>query len=141
MTVEDFEAAMRVHFWGPLYATLAALPHLRRQETARIVNISSIGGRIAVPHLAPYSASKFALAGLSDGLRAELAREKIYVTTVLPGADAHRLARQRPVQGEAGRGVRLVRGRRLPAARLDGRPAGRPPHPRGLPLRRADASP
>jgi NAD(P)-dependent dehydrogenase (short-subunit alcohol dehydrogenase family) len=85
MTVEDFEAALRVHFWGPLYATMAALPHLRRQETARIVNIASIGGRIAVPHLAPYSASKFALVGLSDGLRAELAKEKIFVTTVCPG--------------------------------------------------------
>ncbi len=85
MTVEDFEEAMRVHFWGPLYATLAALPHLRKRETGRIVNISSIGGRIAVPHLVPYSASKFALVGLSDGLRTELAREGIYVTTVCPG--------------------------------------------------------
>jgi NAD(P)-dependent dehydrogenase (short-subunit alcohol dehydrogenase family) len=85
MTVEDFEEAMRVHFWGPLYATLAALPHLRRRENGRIVNISSIGGRIAVPHLVPYSASKFALVGLSDGLRTELAKEGIYVTTVCPG--------------------------------------------------------
>src|SRR5436309_3156453 len=85
MTVEDFEEAMRVHFWGPLYATLAALPHLRKRETARIVNISSIGGRIAIPHLVPYSASKFALVGLSNGLQSELAREGIYVTTVCPG--------------------------------------------------------
>lgn len=87
MTVDDFESAMRVHFWGPLYLTLAALPHLRqaRDHAARIVNISSIGGRIAVPHLVPYSASKFALTGLSDGLRAELAKDGIRVTTVLPG--------------------------------------------------------
>src|SRR3954470_24556165 len=85
MTVEDFEAAMRVHFWGPLYATLAALPHLRQRETARIVNSSSIGGRIAIPRLVPYSASKCALVGLSDGLRGELAKEGIYVTTVCPG--------------------------------------------------------
>src|SRR5437763_715573 len=85
MTVEDFEEAMRVHFWGPLYATLAALPHLRKRETARIVNISSIGGRVAIPHLVPYSASKFALVGLSDGLRAELAKDNIIVTTVCPG--------------------------------------------------------
>jgi NAD(P)-dependent dehydrogenase (short-subunit alcohol dehydrogenase family) len=85
MEVEDFEEAMRVHFWGPLYATLAALPHLRERDTGRIVNISSIGGRIAIPHLVPYSASKFALAGLSDGLRAELAKEGIYLTTVCPG--------------------------------------------------------
>lgn len=85
MSVEDFEEAMRVHFWGPLHATMAALPHLRRRGGGRIVNISSIGGRIAIPHLTPYSASKFALAGLSDGLRSELAREGIYVTTVCPG--------------------------------------------------------
>ena len=85
MELEDFEEAMRVHFWGPLYATLAALPHLRKRETGRIVNISSIGGRIALPHLVPYSASKFALVGLSDGLRTELAKEKIYLTTVCPG--------------------------------------------------------
>jgi NAD(P)-dependent dehydrogenase (short-subunit alcohol dehydrogenase family) len=85
MTIRDFEEAMRIHFWGPFFATLASLPYLRRQETGRIVNISSIGGRIAIPHLAPYSASKFALAGLSDGLRSELAREGIYVTTVFPG--------------------------------------------------------
>ena len=85
MTVEDFEEAMRVHFWGPFHAILAALPHLRKRETGRIVNISSIGGRIAVPHLVPYSASKFALVGLSDGLRTELAKEGIYVTTVCPG--------------------------------------------------------
>lgn len=85
MTVEDFEEALRVHFWGPLYATLAAVPHLRRRGNGRIVNIASIGGKIAVPHLVPYSASKFALVGLSDGLRAELAKEGIYVTTVCPG--------------------------------------------------------
>lgn len=85
MAVEDFENAMAVHLWGPLYATLAALPHMQRQGEGRIVNISSIGGKIAVPHLLPYSASKFALVGLSDGLRAELAKDGIMVTTVCPG--------------------------------------------------------
>lgn len=87
MTVADFESAMRVHFWGPLYLTLAALPHLRQttDRSGRVVNISSIGGRIAVPHLLPYCASKFALTGLSDGLRAELSKDGIRVTTVLPG--------------------------------------------------------
>ena len=85
MTVEDFENAMAVHFWGPLYTTLAALPHLRQQGGGRIVNIASVGGKIAVPHLVPYSASKFALVGLSNGLQAELAKEGIRVTTVCPG--------------------------------------------------------
>jgi NAD(P)-dependent dehydrogenase (short-subunit alcohol dehydrogenase family) len=85
MAHEDFEEAMAVHFWGPLHTMLAAIPAMRRQGGGRIVNISSIGGRIGVPHLTPYCASKFALTGLSDSLRAELAKDRIYVTTVCPG--------------------------------------------------------
>ena len=85
MTHEDFERAMSVHFWGPLHTTLAALPLMRRQRSGRVVNISSIGGKIGVPHLAPYCASKFALTGLSDAMRAELLKDGIYVTTVCPG--------------------------------------------------------
>ncbi len=85
MTVEDFENALAVHAWGPLYTMLAAIPHMRRQGGGRIVNVSSIGGKVAVPHLIPYCTSKFALVGLSDGMRAELANDNIYVTTVSPG--------------------------------------------------------
>jgi NAD(P)-dependent dehydrogenase (short-subunit alcohol dehydrogenase family) len=88
MGLEDFADALNVHFWGPLYFIRAALPHLRKQKGARIVNIASIGGKIAVPHLAPYSASKFALVGLSNALHSELARDGIdgiAVTTVCPG--------------------------------------------------------
>ncbi|HZT76331.1 MAG TPA: SDR family oxidoreductase [Vicinamibacterales bacterium] len=85
MVVADFEEAMAVHFWAPLHAMLAAIPHMRQQGGGRIVNISSIGGRVGVPHLAPYCASKFALTGVSDALRAELADDRITVTTVLPG--------------------------------------------------------
>jgi NAD(P)-dependent dehydrogenase (short-subunit alcohol dehydrogenase family) len=85
MKLSDYDDAMRTHFWGPLFFVLAVLPHMRRQGGGRIVNISSIGGRISVPHLVPYSASKFALTGLSDGLRAELAHDRIVVTTVCPG--------------------------------------------------------
>src|SRR5258705_4816815 len=64
---------------------VAAAPHMRRAGAGRIVNISSIGGKISVPHLVPYSASKFALSGLSEALRTELARHNIVVTTVFPG--------------------------------------------------------
>lgn len=85
MALEDFEEAMKVHMWGPLYAMNAVIPHMKREGEGRIVNISSIGGKIAVPHLLPYSASKFALVGLSDGMRAELAKDNIHVTTVAPG--------------------------------------------------------
>ena len=85
MEHEDFENTMATHFWGPLHLMLELIPSMRRRGFGRIVNISSIGGRIAVPHLAPYSASKFALTGLSDAVRAELAPHGIRVTTVCPG--------------------------------------------------------
>ncbi|MBA3496223.1 MAG: SDR family oxidoreductase [Gemmatimonadota bacterium] len=85
MTPEDYEHALRVHFWGPLFTTLGVLPDMRRRRAGRIVNIASVGGKIAVPHLLPYSASKFALVGFSEGLRGGLARHGIRVTTVCPG--------------------------------------------------------
>jgi NAD(P)-dependent dehydrogenase (short-subunit alcohol dehydrogenase family) len=85
MTLEDYEQAMAAHFWAPLYTTLAVLPEMKKRGHGRIVNISSIGGKIGVPHLVPYSASKFALVGLSEGLRAELAKDGVVVTTVCPG--------------------------------------------------------
>ncbi|HSK10785.1 MAG TPA: SDR family oxidoreductase [Vicinamibacterales bacterium] len=85
MKHQDFENAMATHFWGPLNLMLEIIPSMRRRGFGRIVNISSIGGRIAVPHLGPYCASKFALRGLSDAMRAELAPQGIFVTTVSPG--------------------------------------------------------
>jgi NAD(P)-dependent dehydrogenase (short-subunit alcohol dehydrogenase family) len=85
MTTEDFETAMATHFWGPLHLMFECVPAMRRRSFGRIVNISSIGGRMAVPHMAPYCASKFALVGLSDSTRAELDQYGIRVTTVCPG--------------------------------------------------------
>ena len=85
MTHEDFENAMATHFWGPLHLMFEAVPSMRRRSFGRIVNIASIGGKVAVPHLAPYSASKFALVGLSDAVRAELDQYGVRVTTVCPG--------------------------------------------------------
>jgi NAD(P)-dependent dehydrogenase (short-subunit alcohol dehydrogenase family) len=85
MTREDFERAMRLHFWAPFELISQIVPEMRTWGGGRIVNISSIGGKVAVPHLAPYSASKFALTGFSDAIRAELARDNIQVTTVAPG--------------------------------------------------------
>jgi NAD(P)-dependent dehydrogenase (short-subunit alcohol dehydrogenase family) len=85
MTLADYRAAMDINFWGALHAILAVLPTMRERRAGRIVNITSIGGKLSVPHLSAYSASKFALVGLSEGLRAELARDGILVTTVCPG--------------------------------------------------------
>jgi NAD(P)-dependent dehydrogenase (short-subunit alcohol dehydrogenase family) len=85
MTEQDFENAMATHFWGPLHLMFETVPSMRRRGFGRIVNIASIGGRVAVPHLAPYCASKFALVGLSDAVRTELDQYGIRVTTVTPG--------------------------------------------------------
>jgi NAD(P)-dependent dehydrogenase (short-subunit alcohol dehydrogenase family) len=85
MSHEDFDNAMATHFWGALHMMLEVTPIMRHRGFGRIVNISSIGGNVAVPHLAPYCASKFALTGLSDAARAELERYGIRVTTVVPG--------------------------------------------------------
>ena len=85
MTHADYEEAMNLHFWAPLYTTLAVLPDMRRRGEGRIVNIASVGGKLSVPHLLPYCASKFALVGLSEGLRSELIHDGIHVTTVCPG--------------------------------------------------------
>jgi NAD(P)-dependent dehydrogenase (short-subunit alcohol dehydrogenase family) len=84
-TEKDFEDAMNIHFWAPYRMIQTVLPIMRGAGSGRIVNIASIGGKVAVPHLAPYCASKFALVGLSSALRAELAKENIFVTTVCPG--------------------------------------------------------
>jgi len=85
MTREDFELAMQLHFWAAYELISQVVPEMRVWGGGRIVNISSIGGKVAVPHMAAYSASKFALTGFSDAIRAELARDKIHVTTVAPG--------------------------------------------------------
>jgi NAD(P)-dependent dehydrogenase (short-subunit alcohol dehydrogenase family) len=84
--LERYETAMAVHFWGPLHAMRAALPHLRRSANGRVVNVTAIEGRVGLPRLAPHAASKGALAAFSLCLRAEWVRENVWVTTVCPGA-------------------------------------------------------
>jgi short-subunit dehydrogenase len=83
--IEDFELAMAVMFWGTVYPTLEVLPHMRARRAGHIVNITSVGGKISVPHLLPYSAAKFAALGFSEGLHAELASAGIHVLSVVPG--------------------------------------------------------
>lgn len=84
-TIGDFEAALATHFWAPLYTTLAVLPAMRARRSGRIVNVASVGGVVGVPHLAPYSASKFAQVGLTQALGAEVAADGIRMTSIVPG--------------------------------------------------------
>lgn len=85
MALADYEETLSVNLRGPLHAMLAVIPEMRRRGEGRIVNIASIGGKIAMPHMAPYTMSKFALVGLSKAMRVELAKDGIVVTTICPG--------------------------------------------------------
>ncbi|WDF66780.1 SDR family NAD(P)-dependent oxidoreductase [Sphingobacterium oryzagri] len=84
MDSDDYKKLMETNCWSSLYCTEAVLPHFKAAANGHIVNIASIGGKIAVPHMLPYSVSKFALVGLSQGLAAELAPAGIQVSTVIP---------------------------------------------------------
>lgn len=85
MQREDFQDAMDTMFWGVFHTIMAALPHMKERGSGHIVTITSVGGKISVPHLLPYSCAKFAAVALSEGLRPELAPSGIKVHTIIPG--------------------------------------------------------
>jgi NAD(P)-dependent dehydrogenase (short-subunit alcohol dehydrogenase family) len=99
-TERDFHKAMDVNFWGCYHTINAVLPDMRARRSGRIVNVASLGGKIAAPHLLPYVTSKFALVGYSEGLRHELTRHGIYVTTACPGLIRTGSPRQVLVRGQ-----------------------------------------
>ena len=88
-SLDAYRRAMATNFFAALHTTQAALPHFLCRNPIHgdvaIVNIASIGGKVPVPHLLPYVASKFALVGFSEGLHAELRHKGVRVTTVCPG--------------------------------------------------------
>lgn len=84
MDISDYQNVMSSNLWSALHTIKAVIPYFRNTGQGRIVNICSIGGRIAVPHMLPYCVSKFALVGLSEGLTSELKKDNIRVTTVIP---------------------------------------------------------
>lgn len=85
MTRKDYQEAMDLMFWGVYNATQAVLPQMLDRGCGRIVNITSVGGKVSVPHLLPYACAKFAATGFSEGLHAALAAKGIAVTTIVPG--------------------------------------------------------
>jgi len=84
-TIEDFHDVMETNFFTGVHCALAVVPQMLRRRSGTIVNIASIGGKVAVPHLLPYTASKFAAVGFSQGLHAELRSKGVHVMTVCPG--------------------------------------------------------
>jgi short-subunit dehydrogenase len=83
--VSAFADAIESNYYSAVYSALAVIPQMLARGEGSIVNIASIGGKLAIPHLLPYTASKFALVGFSQGLHAELRSKGIRVTTVCPG--------------------------------------------------------
>jgi NAD(P)-dependent dehydrogenase (short-subunit alcohol dehydrogenase family) len=84
LRAEHMEDAMRNIFWVQYYPTMAVVPHMRWQGFGRIVHISSIGGKMPVPHLASYTAAKHAVTGWAHTIGAELAADNIHVSVITP---------------------------------------------------------
>ena len=84
LDIDEVKKVYDVNFFGYLRLIKAFLP-LLRQSSGRIVNMSSLAGLVGVPFLMPYSSSKFAIEGMSDGLRRELAQQSIQVVVIEPG--------------------------------------------------------
>jgi short-subunit dehydrogenase len=84
-SIEDIEWVLGINLWGVIYGCKFFLPHLRKEEEAHIVNISSSAGIFPTPKMSIYTTSKFAVRGLSETIRTELAKYNIGVTSVHPG--------------------------------------------------------
>ncbi len=85
-----YEDLMKVNLWGAVWCTHAALPHLK-QSQGHIVAVSSLAGLVGVPGRTAYSATKFAMTGFFEALRAELKVAGVSVTTAYPGVVATRI--------------------------------------------------
>ena len=85
LTAEQIDQQFATNVRGLIGVTRAALPYFRKQRSGVIINISSIGGRVAFPFAAVYNATKFAIEGLSESLRYELEPHRIRVKLVEPG--------------------------------------------------------
>jgi NAD(P)-dependent dehydrogenase (short-subunit alcohol dehydrogenase family) len=85
MSAEDFQAVVDTCFYGVVYTTRAAVPEMRKQKSGHIFQVSSVGGRLAVPGNTPYHAAKWAVGGFSDALAMEVAPFGVKVCTLEPG--------------------------------------------------------
>jgi NAD(P)-dependent dehydrogenase (short-subunit alcohol dehydrogenase family) len=98
--IEQAQQMFDVNLFGVMRMIQAVVPHMRRQQTGRIINISSIVGKLVTPANGTYSATKFALEGLSDALRLELAPFGIQVVVVEPGSIKTRFHATMEANGE-----------------------------------------
>ena len=85
MSAEDFQGVVDTCFYGVVYTTRAAVPVMRKQKSGHIFQVSSVGGRLAVPGNTPYHAAKWAVGGFSDSLGLEVALFGVKICTLEPG--------------------------------------------------------
>ena len=128
MSGEDFQAVVDTCFYGVVYTTRAAVPVMRKQKSGHIFQVSSVGGRVAVPGNTPYHAAKWAVGGFSDSLALEVAPFGIKVCTLEPGGIrtnwARRAGQNSPqllpeYENSVGTNLKVLRG-------LEGRSEGDP---------------
>jgi NAD(P)-dependent dehydrogenase (short-subunit alcohol dehydrogenase family) len=128
MSAEDFKSVVDTCFYGVVYTTRAAVPVMRKQRSGHIFQVSSVGGRLAVPGNTPYHAAKWAVGGVSDALAMEVAPFGIKVCTLEPGgirtnwlrrAGQHAPELLPEYEGTVGSFLKILRG-------LEGRAEGDP---------------
>jgi short-subunit dehydrogenase len=83
-TLDDWHQTIDTNLWGYIHTVHAVLPHFLAQQQGAIVNVGSIGGKVALPYLTPYTTSKFAITGFTEALRAELSSKGIHVCGIYP---------------------------------------------------------
>jgi NAD(P)-dependent dehydrogenase (short-subunit alcohol dehydrogenase family) len=141
MSGEDFQAVVDTCFYGVVYTTRAAVPVMRKQKSGHIFQVSSVGGRLAVPGNTPYHAAKWAVGGFSDSLALEVAPFGIKVCTLEPGGIrtnwARRAGQNSPqllpeYENSVGTNLRVLRG-------LEGRSEGDPRKIAGVILKLANS--
>ncbi|WP_102346762.1 oxidoreductase [Bacillus sp. Marseille-P3661] len=86
LQIDEWRRQFDVNFFGMVAVTKEVLPYMREQRSGKVINISSISGRVGFPAMGPYAASKFAVEGFSESLRLELLRYGIYVVLIEPGS-------------------------------------------------------
>jgi NAD(P)-dependent dehydrogenase (short-subunit alcohol dehydrogenase family) len=139
ISAEDFQAVVDTCFYGVVYTTRAAVPVMRKQKSGHIFQVSSVGGRLAVPGNTPYHAAKWAVGGFSDSLAMEVAPFGVNVCTLEPGGIRtnwlRRAGQNAPellpeYEGSVGSFLKILRG-------LEGRAEGDPQKIAGVILKLA----
>jgi short-subunit dehydrogenase len=99
-SLEDWQQTINTNLWGYIHTVYALLPHLLAQGKGTIVNVGSIGGRVPIPYLTPYTTSKFAVTGFTQALHSELSPKGIQVCGIYPNLIKSKFLERAIFQGQ-----------------------------------------